>query len=121
MTVLFRRGRHRTASTISTRRSDQDIGPLFHGARPFGVIAERNARNPQERRFLLDPTRIGQYEPSMRDKLHEFEIAKRLNQFDVRQFDRLARQCLACSRMNWEYDRKIAPGSFPPHLTDHAA
>lgn len=47
--------------------------------RAFGILSERETRNAEHGRFLLNPTGISQYQLGIGNKAHEVQIADRIH------------------------------------------
>ena len=60
--------------------AEQDVGPELDRDRPLGVVAQREARDAEVRRLLLDAARVGEHAGRAGDQAQELEVAERLEQ-----------------------------------------
>ena len=88
--------------------ADNAIGPVGDGGGPFGVFAQRQARNAERGRFFLEAARIRQHDAGVRREAQEVDVTERLRHDDpVRHGDAEYAQSLAGPRMNREHDRQL--------------
>src|SRR5215510_12267044 len=57
--------------------SHQTIGALLYGDRTFGVIAQRQARDAERRRLLLQAAGIGQRQTRVTPQLQKIQVTER--------------------------------------------
>src|SRR5690348_10152315 len=61
-------------ANLTNRR--EAIGALGDGDRALGRVTNRQTRNSEISRLLLDTTRVGDNKPRVADKAHELDIAE---------------------------------------------
>ena len=79
--------------------ADDAVGAVGDGDRPLGVLAQRQARDAERGRFLLQPARIGQDQPRVRRQAQEIDVAERLGQRSRRRATRPRPNCRSRSRV----------------------
>ena len=90
--------------------ADQGVRSLFAGDRPFGVLAQGQARHIEHGRLFLDSARIGHGEFGVCNQIQKIVVAERFGEPQVRHFRHQVEQAerlgiLMCAGMNREDDR----------------
>ena len=105
---LFRYGKHPARGPDNPRSigTRQHICPGLDRLRPLGILAQRNAGNPEDAGLLLDSPGVGEDQPGVSLKFHEFHVPDRLGNRNTPGINpKFRHHFLRAGVMHGKYDR----------------